>query len=115
MSGPLEDLLADLRDDVKESLRDAETTPNPDAKAIFVGAAESITATALALQRFMSRSDSPRDLEKVGYLLMDLRGNAKLYARSAEDAKDPSTKSKMAVLSERWMRQAESLARALEG
>ena len=115
MSGPLEDLLADLRDDVKECLRDAEATLNPDAKAIFEGAAKNFTEKADALQRFMSRSDSPRDLEKVGYLLMDRRGNARLYARSAEDAKDPSTKSKMVGLSERGMRQAEALSRALEG
>lgn len=114
MSGPLEDLLADLRDDVKERLRDAELTQNPAVKALFAGAAESLTVKADALQRFMSRSDSPQDLEKMGYLLMDRRGNARLYARSAEDISDPDRKAKMAGLSERWMRQAEALARALE-
>jgi hypothetical protein len=115
MSGPLEDLLADLRDDIKECLRDAELTQNPDAKAIFVGAAENLTRKADALQRFMSRSDSPQDLEKVGCLLMDRRGNARLYARSAEDISDPERKAEMTGLSERWMKQAEALSRALEG
>ena len=51
MSGPLEDLLADLRKDVEKCLRDAETTPNPDAKVIFAGAAKNFTEKAAALQR----------------------------------------------------------------
>jgi hypothetical protein len=49
----LDNLLVDLRSDARMELHFAEKNPNPDTRAILVGAAEDKLKQARALHRFM--------------------------------------------------------------
>lgn len=108
----LESLLEEIREQARESLAFSESVSNPDTKSIFAGASEDFTEQASMLERFMQQTHSPEDLERLWHLLMDLRGNARVYARS--DNPDPKIRAEMNSISERWMKQANALDQAFK-